>query len=164
MYDDGMSTGAIHTAGRARAAHMELVAGAGKSALEYAFAHVSLVDTSLTEQARRDQVTDLDESELLARLAELEAAERAAQAGKAAVLAELAARSRPGDRVGDAVGVAVGVSSQAADRRLDEAALAHQAHPLLVDVHALGLVSTTGVSVLLEAVRGLDAKATTTVV
>ena len=163
-----MSTGAPQTADRevllARAAYVDRVTATGKSALEYAFGHVTLVDASLSEQVRRDEVTKLDESELLARLEELEAAERAAQAGKSAVLAELAARSRPGDRVGEAVGVALGVSPQAADRRVDEAALAHQAHPLLIDVHGLGLVSSTGVSVLLEAVRGLDAEATTRVV
>ena len=160
-----MPTGAMHTADRevllSRAAHFDRATGAGRSALEYAFGHVTLVDSSLTEQARRNEVTNQDESELLARLEGFEAAERAAQAGKSAVLAELAARSRPGDRVGEAVGVALGVSAQAADRRLDQAALAHQAHPLLVDVHGLGLVSTAGVSVLLEAVHGLDAEATT---
>ena len=73
-------------------------------------------------------------------------------------------QSHPGDRIGDQVGVALGVSGQAADRRLDEAARAHQAHPLLVDVHGLGLVSTSGVSALLEAVAGLSAESTTRVV
>jgi hypothetical protein len=165
MYDDTMSASTLEGADRgALLSSVDLVAAAGRSALESAFAHITLVDSSLTEQSERDEVTHLDASELLERLEAYEVAERAAQAGKAAVLAQLAVRSHPGDRIGDQVGVALGVSGQAADRRLDEAARAHQAHPLLVDVHGLGLVSTPGISALLETVAGLSAESTTRVV
>jgi len=192
LYDAGMRPGSIHSQGgvplvvlpripapviHVSAAHADPrqkwaseptggqpVVSPVEPALEDALAHLELVRESLAEQAVRDEIPYLDESELLERLERYEAGERAAQAGKSAVLAELAERSRAGDRVGDRVGVVLGIRGQSADRRLDEAVRANRVHPLLVDVHAAGLVSSAGVSALLDVVSGLDEAATRQVI